>query len=319
MKRIISVFLCYVLIFSSTVIYAHAGADYNNVTEKILADLSIEDSREKLGFVNGANGTYTFEFVYYIYDDKGFVDEDIQYEYIEYTCTYINVPYTSNKVEAKMIKNDFSEETIELWDDLMQRSFPDTEQKRSASYYYNCHSYAWYSTSTSNFYWIDFPEEFYQDNCSYEEVTTPAVGDIICYYAADGTNLHSGIVTAVNVASSNGMCGNSNTVNVISKWGLYGLYEHNGYECPYTTYVQHTVDNPPATTVRYFRYHAHAFSYININTNYQHRATCRTCGYTFVESHSWKILLDGSQKCLKCGVTTTGHVILSVEEYSEHE
>lgn len=307
MKKLICLWLCMSLFVIASIIsvYSDEGEDSDSlglISSPIIQTQSID------AFVEGQTGTFTI-----IFEVDGIYQILEIVEHINYVCEYINVPYTTNRVEAYRILNEFSSGAIAYVDDSLSESFPYAEMIRSASVFYNCHSYAWYSTSASNVYWIDDPEMFFWYNSSYEEVTTPAVGDIICYY--DGSiNLHSGIVTAVNVESSNGRCGNANTVEVISKWGCAGLYAHNGYECPYTTYVEHTAENPAATTVKYYRYHSHAFTYLNVTANYQHRATCRICGYTFTETHTWKLLLDGSQKCLKCGVTTTGHVVASTDE-----
>ena len=74
---------------------------------------------------------------------------------IEYRCQYITVPNTTNKVEARVILNDFSDEFADILDADMSIDYPNAELLRSASNYYNCHSYAWYSKSTINTYWID--------------------------------------------------------------------------------------------------------------------------------------------------------------------
>ncbi len=85
---------------------------------------------------------------------------------------------------------------------------------------YNCHSYAWYSTSTSNHYWMDDPFKYIADG-SY--VTgTGAVGNRITYNTSTSTYTHSGIVTSPGI--------------ITSKWGALGLFEHTVSACPY--YVQ---------------------------------------------------------------------------------
>lgn len=49
---------------------------------------------------------------------------------------------------------------------------------------YNCHSYAWYSQSTSqNDIWLCDPCVYYSNSDrSYVQVTDPRIGDIVCYY-----------------------------------------------------------------------------------------------------------------------------------------
>lgn len=82
---------------------------------------------------------------------------------------------------------------------------------------YNCHSYAWYSASTSNIYWMNNPYKYIEDG-SY--VTgTGAVGDKITYNSSATKCEHSGIVTSSGT--------------IISKWGALGLFEHTIYACPY--------------------------------------------------------------------------------------
>lgn len=85
---------------------------------------------------------------------------------------------------------------------------------------YNCHSYAWYSTSTSNDYWMDNP--YYYINDGSYVAGTGAVGNRITYNDSNGKYIHSGIVTSSGI--------------ITSKWGALGLFEHTIYACPY--YVQ---------------------------------------------------------------------------------
>lgn len=309
-KRILYLVIGLIIIISMCVVPSAMHTVDDEITIIYMSDTPIiSTTRSSNGFDEGRPVELQFYIEYCQYGE-------IVREYVSVLakCEYIDAPGTGYNVEAYKIMQEFDFWVINGMNDLFASEYPNAERQRDASSYYNCHSYAWHSTSESNYYWINTPDAFYFNNDHYIEVSDPAVGDIICYYNAGNINLHSGIVIAVNGQISNEECGNSNTVEVISKWGAYGLYEHNGYECPYTSYS----DGGQATYVKYYR-QVHNYSYMNITTNYQHRATCRTCGYTFVETHSWKILLDGSQKCLKCGVTTTGHVILSVEEHDEHE
>lgn len=71
------------------------------------------------------------------------------------------------------------------------------------------------------------PSAYYTDG-SYIQVSTPHKNDRICYFDRLGTNIHSGIITEIYSGSSNGVCGGSDLVKVISKWGELGLYEHRG-------------------------------------------------------------------------------------------
>ncbi len=172
----------------------------------------------------------------------------------------------------------------------------------TATAYFNCHSYAWHSQDTEeNHYWMPSPVLYYTDG-SYYEVSTPAVGDIICYFDDNGTsnnttddnNIHSGIVvTVISNATSNNLCGNSNTVIVESKWGNAGLYRHNGYECPYTDLLlDFYTDVDPgdiAEYVKYYRRSGHTHSFTTYNDTGRtdfHECIC-TCGMTIHAPHIW--------------------------------
>lgn len=173
---------------------------------------------------------------------------------------YVNVldilTPNSSYVEVYETGNDMSTALINAYNNHYDSEFSDAIRKSSATAHYNCHSYAWYSQSPStNNYWMNDPSNYYEDN-GYIEVETPRSGDIICYFDDKGTstenddeNLHSGIVIEYysNITSNN-ICGNSNKVKVISKWGPAGLYEHYGDYCPYVS----TYDGD-ADYVKYYR------------------------------------------------------------------
>lgn len=109
---------------------------------------------------------------------------------------------------------------------------------------YNCHSYAWYEQEPArNNYWISYPIS-YIDDFSYTEVTDVRPGDIICYWAYGwnymsgewtvGYNItHSAIVVSGSIDLSDSTT--LSNINLISKWGDYGVYTHDGDECPYGT------------------------------------------------------------------------------------
>jgi len=83
---------------------------------------------------------------------------------------------------------------------------------------YNCHSYAWYSTSSANLHWMDNPSAYMSDG-SYIS-STCINGNRVSYGAGD----HSAIV--IDAASL--------TIRVRSKWGPIGVFEHDLLDCPYT-------------------------------------------------------------------------------------
>lgn len=96
---------------------------------------------------------------------------------------------------------------------------------------YNCHSYAWYNQSSTNKWWINYPDDFMDD--SYYRVNQSLVSrNNIAVYRTSSTSteyLHSGIVAGVSQGSGTA---ERPPVTITSKWGVYGLYEHNIYNCP---------------------------------------------------------------------------------------
>ena len=191
---------------------------------------------------------------------------------------YVNVENiltpNGNQVEVYETLNDLSAEIISDYNNYFDMHFPNATRISTATARYNCHSYAWYSQSTSsNNYWMNNPGAYYSvGDMSYIEVTTPRPGDIICYYDNNGTpnyfaddeNLHSGIVVNYNPSIAiNNVCGNSNQVTVVSKWGAAGLYQHIGDYCPYTSTFSGT-----ANYVRYYRPRTNeTFNLTNPSTN----------------------------------------------------
>ena len=238
---------------------------------------------------------------------------DPQNFYILYHQYYaIDTPETDNNVLAIRMIDFFHDLEFQKFTNktqatktLYQTTFPSAHLMVEPSVFYNCHSYAWHSQRyLINDYWINEPDGYIQESGCYEVVGTPQKGDIICYYNDNGTpnnysddkNVHSGIVVGVvSGATSNGQCGNSNTVTVQSKWGLNGLYQHNGYECPYTNFgnsvANSTFSNSdPADYVKYYRNHTHSHTSCSQLTsgdplyNDYHKKVC-SCGQIIYEAH----------------------------------
>ena len=97
---------------------------------------------------------------------------------------------------------------------------------------YNCHSYAWYSQSTSNSYWINNPSVYMTDG-SYSKVASGlntsssnvASGDRV-FYGTTSSPSHSGIFTS----SATGEPIATRTVK--SKWGECGVFKHSVSNVP---------------------------------------------------------------------------------------
>lgn len=191
---------------------------------------------------------------------------------------------------------DKSSDDLNAWDEYDVVNYPSAVQIAPATAKYNCHSYAWHNQLyATNTYWLDDPGVYhFADISLYTEVTTPQVGDIVCYLNAYGDNLHSGIIVSISSGDSNEICGNSDLLIVQSKWGMHGLYEHRGDLCPYTVSAAHyeelsandKISNIANDVVYYRRVeHTHSFSKVNYSDSY-HKYMCTGCGVTIWEEHA---------------------------------
>ena len=104
------------------------------------------------------------------------------------------------------------------------KTYPSATLLRDAAPAYNCHSYAWYSDSSSNPYWIDDPSEYVLDG-SYGETSEYYVDSIVLYGEPGKSPSHSGTVSGVS--------DRHHLTYVVSKWRYYGLFEHLYYDCPF--------------------------------------------------------------------------------------
>ncbi len=124
---------------------------------------------------------------------------------------------------AFLVTGEFSQTDIDQANSYQDSAYPNAIRQRSATGKYNCHSYAWYSTSSSNNIWIHY--NLYYTSDPYYSIV--AIGDRFFIpiltpigskvnYPSDG---HSAIVYSSS--------------KLISKWGDYGLYIHAPGYCPY--------------------------------------------------------------------------------------
>jgi len=162
---------------------------------------------------------------------------------VTYRIEEVQTP-RGNSVIVFRALNEMNSNLINQINYEFDMSFPNASRISTASAKYNCHSFAWYRQDTSNPFWMNDPSEYYNDN-SYVE-STGRIGDIICYYDRNGTNIHSGVVISRLQGPSNNVCGDSDLVTVESKWGAAGLYQHRGDQCPYT--------NPYGGVASYVKY-----------------------------------------------------------------
>lgn len=166
---------------------------------------------------------------------------------VEYVERNVFTPNSSSVVVYEAVE-EASSYYLNIWNNSINyEDYPTVSKLNNATALYNCHSYAWYLMNSSNLYWMEEPDLYYEDS-SYYEVTNPRKGDKICYYDNTGYNLHSGIVIDTLPGESNDVCGDSNLVTVISKWGRLGLFEHRGDDCIYTE-----IHGGDAAYVKYYR------------------------------------------------------------------
>ena len=141
-----------------------------------------------------------------------------------------SVPYSS--VDVYIYEEIHTNECHDAMDQVILDTYAVTRVSRGTCRY-NCHSYAWYSQSTSNTYWIPDPTPF-MDSGNYTRkyiglVSTPAsstsvrYGDIIFYGDVNGDSgtWHS----AIYISQSNTPAPLA-THRCISKWGSLGVFEH---------------------------------------------------------------------------------------------
>lgn len=206
---------------------------------------------------------------------------------------YVYTP-RGTAVSVYLITSDYTNKEI-LNQDLQDSiAYPNAERLGSSTKHYNCHSYAWYLSSTNNTYWMNDPSAYYTDG-SYYEVSTAAAGDIICYYNASGLNLHSGKIVAVSSTSSD-----LSSITVQSKWGECGLYRHAADYCPYMPAYGGTT-----SYVKYYRHAAHTYNQecVYVNELY-HTANC-LCGDSILVNHSVRAseISGNTAPCMGCGAT----------------
>lgn len=146
-----------------------------------------------------------------------------------YEAECLDTPKTPGGVEAYFATSDIAFAPREYLDAKYDSEYPNAVRVSSATYSYNSHAYAWLGITS---HCINDPSVFYTDG-SYGEVSDPQPGDIICYFDANGNNIHSGIVSSV-----------SGEITVTSKWEGAGVYSHSIYDCPC---------GEAAATVKYYR------------------------------------------------------------------
>ncbi|MBE9917792.1 hypothetical protein G8C92_27710 [Paenibacillus donghaensis] len=107
-------------------------------------------------------------------------------------------------------------------------AYPNATFVSTSTSNYNCHSYAWYSDSTSNTYWMNDPSRYMTDGSysSFTNLINAVIGTRVYYDNGE----HSGIVY-----QAGGPLASSKYLKVISKWGMAPLMKHQADYSPYAS------------------------------------------------------------------------------------
>ena len=142
----------------------------------------------------------------------------------KFTESTVKTP-KGTKVDTHKYKDDLSKKEIEQANEWVKSMFPNVKKLREPTLKYNCHSYAWYSTATSNDHWMNNPSQYWTDksysqyaNSTGAKPSNVTVNSKVVYWDKSEL-LHSAIVTS--------------ETKFTSKWGRGGLYEHLPTDCPY--------------------------------------------------------------------------------------
>ena len=138
--------------------------------------------------------------------------------------SYVTV-YTPNgsPVSAIIKGEEYSDAEKAIHNEEMQKMYPLATYMNTATTHYNCHSFAWHNTSTSNIHWINDTSAYRYDG-SYTQISwTNAVYKDKVFYGVN--NHHSAIVNRLN--------GPVESTMVISKWAGGPLMAHRLNYSPY--------------------------------------------------------------------------------------
>lgn len=208
-----------------------------------------------------------------------------------YTSTYVYTP-NGTQVYAKHYEEELPNDIILVLLSEISYNYPYATRLDMPTQMYNCHSYAWYQSSTTNQLWIPDPSAYITDG-SYYEVTQPAAGDIICYYTSSGENIHSGVIVEVETPIED-----LSSITVESKWAEAGLYRHTADYCPYSP--EHNSD---VEYVKYYRHAKHTYNQECVYVNTRNHKTYCLCGQYTLSMHSVRAGESTGRyaRCIGCG------------------
>jgi hypothetical protein len=136
--------------------------------------------------------------------------------------------YTAVEVIVMEAGDELTQEQINYFNSYVSINYPLATKLREPTLKYNCHSYAWYSQSTSNNKWMNQLEadndpnlSKYWTDGSYEYGAGWSVGGKVFWVLGD----HSGIISSQGTPYYNNI--------ITSKWGPGPLMYHKQSYCPY--------------------------------------------------------------------------------------
>ncbi len=145
-------------------------------------------------------------------------------EYINGVITHER--YGDRSVNCQKYIVGFDNEITRFLNNDYNTNHPNLTYISSSTVSYNCHSYAWVQSSSSNQYWVDDPSGFIISNLEYVIPRSTsnsanvncytAQGDNVVFRLSDGTASHSVVVHSGST--------NASTTTVWAKMGIYGLY-----------------------------------------------------------------------------------------------
>ena len=187
----------------------------------------------------------------------GFTVNGIDYQFIKYVQTqgYVNVP-------AFVAKDELDPADV-LSLITAAENYPGVVVLGNPTSNYNCHSYAWYSESTNNPYWIINVEIYADDAHTVLRLATetPQPGDI-CVYRNNNLIVHSAIIDRIEAG----------TIICRSKWGASVLCEH-----PIGTVPLEYWESSAGPNCVIMRITPHEWQYSSVGEN-QHSRSCTICG-----------------------------------------
>lgn len=130
-----------------------------------------------------------------------------------------------NDIDVFIFDEKFNKSEKEAIAKHFKDAYPQIEIISEATNTYNCHSYAWYNSSSQwNHYWMNYPTTYMSDG-SYKKIPDidQCINRDIIYYGTSGEE-HSGVLLSKP----------SGEFYVLSKWGKGPLVLHEINDCPYS-------------------------------------------------------------------------------------